>query len=1436
MFWALSLQILLNGQSNSYIQSALDKHSVLENPTQIKYVVTSSHTDHETGITHVYTRQVMNGQPIIGTESSFHYDKKINENHAQINFKEQTQLQMTSEMAFMGELSTKDLLIKIAQNLEIPFHKLSIEILNEDKNNRIAKARLKDIAYGDIPFRGILFFDKSGFLQYGYSVQIELKSSSDWWEILINAKSGEIIDKANYTISCTPTAFTNRSHLERKEFHDDKTLPLTKSAVILQDTHECYLVFPYPLESPYHGPQSLVTNPADTTASPFGWHDTNGAAGPEYTITRGNNVWAKEDQNGDNESTIGFSPDGGDSLVFNNPIDLNNAPSTYEAGAVTNLFYWNNLVHDVMHYYGFDEASGNFQETNYSGDGAGSDFVYADAQDDGNCNANFSTPPDGSNPRMQMYTCNQSNPSRDSDLDNGVVVHEYGHGISNRLTGGSGNSFCLSNTEQMGEGWSDYFAMVFTMEPGDMGADKRGMGNYLVGDPINGDGIRPFPYSIDFNINPQTYDHVKSVSVPHGVGSVWCSMLWEMTWGLIDKYGYDSDLYHGTGGNNIALRLVTEGLKLQPCSPGFVDGRDAILSADTLLNGGSNSCIIWEAFAKRGLGVSADQGSSSSVSDGTQAFDVPPGSPANCQDESDFFVTADPLAQKACDTFRFNLSFYTNTEIQHVVGLTTIGLQDTVDIMFSEISVTVPDQVSLVLIDTIGLPDSKTYSLSVIASNGAEMDTIPLQITTFGSPNAPSQLSPNHDTILSDRPIILNWNDEIESNKYNLQISKDTFFSIIQVDTLLDFSEFNYLNSVGTEKQYWRVRGLNDCKIGPFSAIRTFSHRICGTLFLDPGGEGNYPHNIDTTYVICSDNDTSSILLDFIEYSIFENSPSCQYDYIEIYQGDEVDTLEFIGKYCKEDISELPNGGDIFSTHSSGCVTVKFHSTSVNTSVGWKANITCLDCPFILVDEISVTPESCQNSNDGEIRITVPSMKLDYTFQLIDGEDTTSNTSGEFVNIGASNYDLIIFPTHYPECSDLYVTSVVVAVKEVVDLKIDEGCAFDTSSFLAITFNCGQNGLHSYIMPDSLTSANHVYENLSQGSYQVIIEDTMNNLILFDSTIMIIPFVVDSIDWDTVRMHLTETYSYEGYSSSCPGAGELDTYQNTNRIAINDLDTSMSSILVSSSIVPDFMEIDFRITHTWASDLQIYLQSPSGTIFPLFINSPSCGEDNINVIVSDTASMDHIDYGVICQTSNTGFGNPGPPYSKEGIFKAQSYLNNTYSNSVEGTWTLLVYDGFNLDQGYIEEFGIHFTYNRLTQWFSDPNGQNLIYEGDQIDPFSTILSHNQSDTTQIFESCVLKDCNSNPVPITFMIYSDMEELIQNLSDCEIDKITIDNSNIHNFPNGTKIKVNNNIHSNVTIDSAMNLIFSAGNEIELANGFEIQLNGIFEAQIGPCEDP
>jgi extracellular elastinolytic metalloproteinase len=110
--------------------------------------------------------------------------------------------------------------------------------------------------------------------------------------------------------------------------------------------------------------------------------------------------------------------------------------------------------------------------------------VNAEAQDgSGTDNANFATPADGSRPRMQMYIWTAPTPDRDGDIDNGIIAHEYGHGISNRLTGGPSNVSCLQNQEQMGEGWSDWYTLFMTMKPGDTGPVGRGIGTYAYNRP-----------------------------------------------------------------------------------------------------------------------------------------------------------------------------------------------------------------------------------------------------------------------------------------------------------------------------------------------------------------------------------------------------------------------------------------------------------------------------------------------------------------------------------------------------------------------------------------------------------------------------------------------------------------------------------------------------------------------------------------------------------------------------------------------------------------------------------------------------------------------------------------------------------------------------------------------------------------------------------------
>jgi hypothetical protein len=252
-------------------------------------------------------------------------------------------------------------------------------------------------------------------------------------------------------------------------------------------------------------------------------------------------------------------------------------------------------------------------------------------------------------------------PKRDGDFDNGVIAHEYGHGISTRLSSRStGDLGTLGGDEQGGEGWSDFWGLYTTLRINDLDAPTtehpngvlptRGIGNYVTYKDPTAQGIRPRPYSIDPNINEYTYEgsvngkgiNSPEITVPHGVGFVWCSMLYDVFQEFVDVYGFNDDIYETglnidlsdaahSGGNNVFNRLVLEGLKIQPASGSFADQRDAILAADALLfpsddcGGSLHSKIIWEGFAKRGLGFNEDGDyGTNALGDETDNFGIPP--------------------------------------------------------------------------------------------------------------------------------------------------------------------------------------------------------------------------------------------------------------------------------------------------------------------------------------------------------------------------------------------------------------------------------------------------------------------------------------------------------------------------------------------------------------------------------------------------------------------------------------------------------------------------------------------------------------------------------------------------------------------------------------------------------------------------------------------
>ncbi|UQB69362.1 T9SS-dependent M36 family metallopeptidase [Epilithonimonas zeae] len=228
----------------------------------------------------------------------------------------------------------------------------------------------------------------------------------------------------------------------------------------------------------------------------------------------------------------------------------------------------------------------------------------------------------------------------DGSLDNGVIAHEYTHGISTRSTG---NGYSCLNTsyanEQMGEGWSDFFALMITSKADATAAHPRSTGSFVANQGADGSGIRPAKYSPDFSINDYTYadtngkyldagDGSLYVDV-HGVGFIWATMLWDLHWKFAEKYGFSNDIVNNPdSGSGKVMKLVMEALKIQGCYPNFVTGRDAILAADANLNNGENKCMIWNTFARRGLGVNAKTGLTrgtlpGAISDQVEDYTVP---------------------------------------------------------------------------------------------------------------------------------------------------------------------------------------------------------------------------------------------------------------------------------------------------------------------------------------------------------------------------------------------------------------------------------------------------------------------------------------------------------------------------------------------------------------------------------------------------------------------------------------------------------------------------------------------------------------------------------------------------------------------------------------------------------------------------------------------
>lgn len=298
---------------------------------------------------------------------------------------------------------------------------------------------------------------------------------------------------------------------------------------------------------------------------------------------------------------------------------------------ILNIFYFCSYMHDFLFLLGFDEAAGNFQEVNFTH--LGSELDPVDCRSFSGPvfgTANMDTFPDGTPPVMNMGLV--AGIGRHTAFDADVVFHEYTHGLTNRLVGGPMNTGALEATQSggMGEGWSDYYALTIQnfFLPAD--AEKVTTGTWVINNPA---GIRRAPYDDDYPFSygdiPR-FDQDPDTGEPevHDVGEVWCAALMMMTRKIRRALGDDA------AGYRLSWQMVTDGLKLTPANPSFLEARDAILLAlDQLRDAGRVTAPVhkgvrraaWEAFARFEMGVhasSTDAGGFSITGDTTLPDDL----------------------------------------------------------------------------------------------------------------------------------------------------------------------------------------------------------------------------------------------------------------------------------------------------------------------------------------------------------------------------------------------------------------------------------------------------------------------------------------------------------------------------------------------------------------------------------------------------------------------------------------------------------------------------------------------------------------------------------------------------------------------------------------------------------------------------------------------
>ncbi|MEM7469218.1 MAG: M36 family metallopeptidase, partial [Pseudomonadota bacterium] len=244
--------------------------------------IKNRHSNPRTGVTYLYMQQRFRGIEIEGAN----YQTAVDKNGRIVSEVDQLKrkVRLRSPVPIIPVLSAREVVILAARELGLATDSEITQLSVETTPMKETLFSAPTLSRDDIPLKLNYIEHIDGDIRLAWNIVIRTPDGRDWWNLFVDANVGEVLKKVNWV------------------------------------SRASYQVYPLPVESPAVANRSIVTGVPDSIASPFGWHDTDGIVGAEYTDTRGNNVFAQEDADADDLN--GLRPDGGSALEFLTALDF----------------------------------------------------------------------------------------------------------------------------------------------------------------------------------------------------------------------------------------------------------------------------------------------------------------------------------------------------------------------------------------------------------------------------------------------------------------------------------------------------------------------------------------------------------------------------------------------------------------------------------------------------------------------------------------------------------------------------------------------------------------------------------------------------------------------------------------------------------------------------------------------------------------------------------------------------------------------------------------------------------------------------------------------------------------------------------------------------------------------------------------------------------